>query len=178
MSSINRDVNFFATLGQVLYYEYLPGLVIPVKVDEIDDIHFASEEIQKKYGLIASTVWVHYTNEGIRCIGYESSTEKNKWGFKKISADVINEAPRCKQELWIDEPVGHAIEIGDGLFPTVEEALYFADRAKRRKRLRPHKKIATRRKKFWKWINTSRIKCGEKPVEIPKYEQKKVYVKR
>ena len=57
----------YVELGQILYFEPLCGLIIPVKVLEIHDIYVASEEIQKTNNLISSTLWV---NHGIGGVGF------------------------------------------------------------------------------------------------------------
>lgn len=173
-------VRFVAELDQTLYFEPLPGIVIPVKVLEISDIHVASEKVVKDYGLESETLWVQRTASGIHCTGYVAATDKNPWGFSgALPTSVLEGSRRVNQFVWIDEPVGHSIQIDDEVFLTVEEALACAAYAPRRKRLRPHKKLNDWRRKSLGFINGTRRRAGAEVDEVPRnWESKTIWVKR
>lgn len=172
-------VRFVAELDQTLYFEPLPGLVIPVKVLEISDVHVASEDVVKQHGLTSDTLWVKRDASGIHCTGYVAETKENPWGFAELPTSVLEGSERVNQFVWIDEPVGHSIQIDDEVFLTVQEALACAAYAPRRKRLRPHKKLNRWRRRSLGFINWTRKKAGAEIDLTPRdWESKTIWVKR
>ena len=170
-------MNNYVELGQTLYFQPLCGLIIPVKVLEIQDIHVASDEVQKANNLSSSTLWVRYDAEGAHCTGYIAETKENPWGFNDLNPDIINGSERVNQFIWIDEPVGHSVQVGDEVFLTIQDALEYVECAPRRNRLRPHKKLDSWRRRSLGFINWTRRNAEVIECSMD-WEPKKIWVKR
>lgn len=147
-------------LGQELYYPICRGMVVPVYVEEIH------QKVKLKNGDFA---WRNISKDGDNM--YFDGSED--WIFTKPEdiESVVYES------IWIDEIVGYALEVGEHVFRTVEEALILVNPVSLRQAKRAHKKLQSVRKKMSDSINRSHVNAGLEPSCPLVVTNKRIYTK-
>lgn len=173
----DKEYNYlgpFCEPGQVVYYPSwgLGDIVIPCKIVEVINIYDWND---------LGSLWVHKSEYG--CWGYYPTEERGEGGWpicKQINdftelQELIKDKPIRNQMYFVDEPIGHELTIGNEIFLTINEAL---------SKIRPSKKKNLKqrlnlfRKRMSGFIKHTWEMNGEKGPEFPKYEKKKVYVRK
>lgn len=104
--------------------------------------------------------------------------ELNEGGWnihKKEPLTWLEGKKPCNQFLWIDEPVGHGIMLGDECFLTLAEAMKAA-RPSSKKHLR--QRLVASRRDTHKFIVSTWKRAGEKHPGFKKLPLKKIYIRR
>lgn len=153
---------------------YRGDIIVPVVVEEVDEIYshpnhelpacWSHRFIDSKDNYVAVPLaekdengWNKYTHEDLSCLG---------------NAKPVN------QFVWIDEPVGHGIQVGDiwdGLFLTLQEAQRHAIPS-RKKHLR--RRLHAYRNRIYNFVRRTWEVNGERYPFVPKHSNKKVYVRK
>jgi len=169
-------------LGQEVFYEILKGIIIPAKIIEINDVYTITEENKIRYNRTSTTLWVYQIiNKEGKLISVDIETD---WEFQKLPEDILEGATHANQFVDIDEPIGYSIQLFDGydnydgLYLTLSDAMKYANYAPRRLRLRPHKKVNSRRKMTADFINENNQSFGTEYQFKCEYPEKKIWVKR
>lgn len=145
-------------VGDTLYYPICRGMVIPVEVQEVNN---RVKLPGNKY------VW-HYIEEDKESVFFED---------KKEELSIIENGLVVLQCVWIDEITGHALEVGEHVFMTLQEALLSASPVSPRQAKRAHKKVQAARKQMTEFVNRSHKKAGLTP-SCPEVKKDKPIYKR
>lgn len=177
-------------VDQQLWYEFYPGMIIPVYAVGLSDILVPSKGLALSMGLR------FHDNGYPYCIWASRDKEQNPvytataigelidgWPpmiMIELTHDQLQECSWVSQEIWIDEHIGHELSIGHDLYMSLSDAynrcLY---RAPRRIRNRANKKLQTWRQRCVNFINFTHIRAGHMPMCPPALIiAKPVYVKR
>lgn len=164
--------------GDTAYYEIMRGFIVPVKILEVET-WFGIGNQSYQYSKNSQEEYITYSSP-------EFVTSENSWGFCTVTDKVkIDELlSKCTSQgftfYWIDEPVGHSIELGfDGLHKTLDTAFKNASFAKKRETYRRHKKVASWRKESFRWIYSTQEKknSNEWLNRFNELNKKLIYVK-
>jgi hypothetical protein len=154
--------------GDKVWYPHQPFLVVQATIEECEDIYDNGDK---------PAIWHRRSLNGISEISYPTDNiDENGWHiYDHPDESILQDKERVNQLLWIDEPVGHAITLGDECFLTLQEALNTIVPSSKRHLRRRLKRSRGRVKRFI--VST----WGNDRQDVPswwKYENKKVYVKR
>ncbi len=166
--------------GDKLWYivrghKYPGDIIVPVIANEIDEIY--THPVDPKIGSCWSHRFIDSSQDYVSVP--TSSKDENGWPIfehKEPSWLKENNMKPCNQFVWIDEPVGHAIQVGDpydGLFLTLNEARKYATPSKKRHLRRRLNYSRTRHHKF---IASTWKNNGETHPGFDKLPEKKIYV--
>lgn len=136
-------------------------IVVPVVVTETQDI----------YSVNNKSYWYSKFIDGSEGVYIDDNT-------KCILSEFLEKYPQAKkvnQFLWVDESVGHAIQLGDEVFLTLNEALLHAKPSKRKHLKR---KLKAYRNSVHRFIASTWESNGDKHPGFPKMPDKKVYVRK
>lgn len=141
--------------------------------DNIGDIIVEAfvDEINYIYNINGKTVWAtQFSNSPKEQFLFDETTGT------QISNFSLEEQTPINQFFWIDEPVGHSIQLGkhDNCFTSLNEAMKFANPSKKKNLL---KRLNRHRKRVWNFI-ISTWGAENSDTKITKYKNKKVYVKK
>lgn len=169
--------------GQQLWYivrgtgfhltTYRGDIIVPVTAVEVTDIYTHPDPTR-------NAVWRHRRADGTDYIDVPTG-EKNEQGWdvwEKKEISWLNGAPSVNQFVWIDEPVGHAIQVGDyhgGLYLTLHEAQRNAIPSKKKHLKRRLQYSRTRHQRF---IASTWKTSGESHPGFYSYPDKKIYVRK
>lgn len=142
--------------------------------DNIGDIIVEAfvEEINNIYNIDGKTVWNTQLSDFSEA---QFSFDKNTGINERSNFSLEGKIP-ISQFFWIDEPVGHSLQLEsyDGCFLNLNEAIKFAKPSKKKNLL---KRLKKHRKRIWNFI-ISTWDAEKADIKIPKYKNKKVYVKK
>lgn len=123
------------------------------------------------------SVWHHQFLDLSKEYAEAPTTEKNEDGWpewEQVDLKRLEGLRLCNQILWIDEPVGHGISLGDECFLTLEEAMDYAFPTRKKHLKRNLKKVRGRVHRF---IAGTWRRAGEKHPGFKPLAMKRVYVK-
>lgn len=128
-----------ANLWYVMCSRGLDDIIVPVIATEVNDVYRHPTE--------PNSIWRYRCVDGADYILVPTG-KKTELGWdipEEREPSWLGDAKPTNQFIWIDEPVGHAIQLGDeGLFLTLEEAQRYARPSKKRhlrRRLKQHRAI-------------------------------------
>jgi len=142
-------------------------LVVECTVVEVDDIYSGLEH----------SVW-HFRNIDGTERGSTATEEKNELGwpiYRDVDKSELQALERVNQFLWLDEPVGHAVQLGDECHLTLEEA---------RKHIRPstkkkmHRRLRQYRNGVHRFIADTWRANGETHPGWEPLPDKRIYVRK
>lgn len=100
--------------GDKVWYPY-NTMVVQATVRECDDIYT---------GIGDKTIWHYrYLNDEVVSFPTDQKDESGWTIYTHPDPSVLKDYQRVNQLLWMDEPVGHGIILGDECFLTLQEAL-------------------------------------------------------
>lgn len=159
----------YTTFGTTVYYPVpWEGIVIPSTVVEVDDV-YANPADPK------GNAWWHYTNATENYVSVPTdAVDKNGWHvYERRDPSCLVGLKPVNQFIWIDEPVGHAIQIGDDCFLTLQEALsHVPPSSKKRLKVR----LQRYRRYIHNFVASTWERNGERHPGFDKLPAKKVYV--
>lgn len=147
-------------------------IVVECTVSEINDIYDAN---------LGKSVWYSRDINGVDQASIPTAeVDENGWNkYRHLTlAEFLKEFPHAKrvnQILWLDEPVGHGIQLGDDVFPSLNEALLYAKPSKKKHLAR---RLKNYRRSVTGFIASTWERNGERHPGFPKYPNKKVYVRK
>lgn len=157
--------------GDKAYYEIIEGFIVPVTI----------LKVEIPFGIESDGYWYYKTQES-EYVTYSTHEFKLHVSPIKDIIEIKKRLEACTSKgytfYWIDEPVGHSIELGydDGLYKTLDEAFKTAEFTNKRLSHRKHKKIASWRKRHFEGIYPKEpINWFDKFNELNK---KPIYIKR
>ena len=168
-SSVSSRVTHRALIGQRVFYPFRSGLITEAFVDEIDDILVAPQHLQDEFKLSSATVWVFWNAEGIIQVHGYSKVHEHPWDFYDIPKEhwtrFFSESELVNQEVWLDEPIGHAVNLnwGDEAFVDLAEAQAYVKQhwpGDKRQVKRAHRKLQTERRRVQSFINRTHELAG------------------
>lgn len=155
--------------GDKVWYAFPEGLIVQATVLTCEDIHTNGD----KPALMA-----YYQADGTMEVSVPTVQKgENGWTIYDMQgAEALQGHRRVNQFLWIDEPVGHSIQLGDECFLTLTEALA-AIRPSNGRHLKRRLKAA--RNAVYKFIvHTWKLSGQKHPGFSRKLPFKQVYVVR
>jgi len=155
-------------------YNSRGDIIVPVIAEEVDDIYEHPE------GPDLPAVWRYRDHKGNDyCSVPTKEINENGWNkYEHKDPSWLGDAKSINQFVWIDEPIGHAIQVGDpydGLFLTLDEAKRYAFPSKKKhlkRRLRAY------RRRYCDFIASTWKRAGEVHPGFKKYPEKKIYVRK
>lgn len=163
-----------ATLGQKLFMP-MGDYVIPVFVEEIEDI-YSDDGVFPDAGDKCS-VWMTTSEHGTHATQGSKETGEGGWPVfvERDPKIVIEKCKHVNQFVWIDEWLGHSVQINDEVFLTLNEALDYV-RPSKKKRLK--RRLRQFRRQCTSFIAKTWRMNGERHPGFPKFPDKKVYVRK
>jgi hypothetical protein len=156
--------------GDKVWYPFHNDIVVQAMVQECNDIYDnGSKPALWHYRFLDQPSYVSFPTD---------QKDENGWHiYKRLTEDVLvlQEHARVNQLLWIDEPVGHDIQLGDECFLTLPEALANI-RPTNRRHLKRRLKVA--RGCIRRFINHTWEVNGTEHPEFTRLPAKAVYVVR
>jgi hypothetical protein len=155
----------FCEPGQKLYYSAWNDIVIPVTIWEVVDFY-------EGFSVIRPMIGPSYASRPTE------ETDNGGWPIHECIEDykdLIADKPIRNQFLWIDEPIGHSLTLGDDIFLTLEEALSQI-RPTNKKHLK--QRLLYFRKRMSGFIRMTWKMNGESGPTFPKWEKKRVYIRK
>ncbi len=175
------------TFETPLWFDFGGGMVIQVKAVELQDIIVPSKGMIEKYNIrlhdngMSYCIWSSRKSEQVPTYNVTVNGEHTGWPPREHIQPTPEELDECEwnnQLIWIDEPIGHEVQMGSDVFLTLEQCLQFSRVSERRYRNRAHKKLNAWRKQQMNWIGKTHTDNGGSFPDFPKYEYKKIYIKR
>ncbi len=149
-----------AKIGQIVYYPiFWAKIVVEAKIEEIQT--YLYNKNNKK------TILEYLYADGSKSLQWQFISEKDV-----ITEEMLVDYEVASQFLWIDEPVGHGIQLGIDCFSTLNEALNSLPCSNKKHLKRRLKKVRSTRKKFI--IST----WDDKHPGFEFFSSKRIYVKR
>lgn len=155
------------------YNTYRGDIIVPVVAQEVDDIY--THPINPDLG----SCWRHRYMDGTDYVSVPTEKkDENGWPvWERKEPSWLGDAKSVNQFVWIDEPVGHAIQVGDhhdGLYLSLHEAQRFALPSKKKHLKRRLQQSRARVHRFiahtWKYN-------GDVHPGFTKLPMKKIYVR-
>jgi hypothetical protein len=123
---------WFIIKGRVRHWStYRGDIIVPVVAEEVEDIypHPTNPELP--------ACWRHRYMDGTDYVAVPTvEKDENGWNiYEHKKPSWLGDAKQVNQFVWIDEPVGHAIQVGDrhdGLFLSLQEAQRYAIPSKKK----------------------------------------------
>ena len=167
-----RDPSLYTRLrldpGQKVFYSiWRECIVVPAIIDEINE-HVTLDD--GRSGIINRYIDSSQDNFYLRT----DTLDANGWNIFEIQKEVPPVKSVYNQLIWIDEPVGHAVLLGDEIFLTLQAALSGVSPSKKKNLKR---RLQRERRRKMEYITLSRSKVGLE-TKWPKYPEKKIYVHR
>ena len=146
------------SIGDLLWFEFRRGLIIPVTVIGVSDVVGPSPALIEKYQLRSNvSLWaerhINLSEDHITVL------KGDDWIALPLT-ELEDECVWYNQFVWINEPLGHAEQVGDQhcFHLTLAEAVACASVAPRRQRNRAHKKLLSWRKHMMGFIDSTKGK--------------------
>lgn len=156
--------------GTKVWYPFLDtNIVVQATVDECEDIYDNGTKL---------AIWVRRFQDGqVEISSPTDEKDKDGWTiYEHPDASILEGHRRVNQFVWIDEPVGHSIQVGDECFLTLQEALDQVSHTNKKHLKRRLKRSRNRVKSF---VESTWVMAGE--TSLPswvKYPDRKIYVRR
>jgi hypothetical protein len=153
---------------------YRGDIIVPVVVEEVDDIY---SNIDNPEGMAC---WRYRYADGTDYVSVPTD-EKDEQGwpiYEKKDPSCLGQAKPVNQFVWIDEPVGHGIQVGDkydGLYLTLHEAQRHA-RPSKKKHLK--RRLQAYRAGHERFIASTWEVNGDEHPGFHKLPNKKIYVRK
>lgn len=152
--------------GDKVWYPHWPHLVVQATIDECEDIY--------ENGTDMPAIWYRRMSGSSEVSYPTQDKDENGWHiYTHPDPSILQGKKRVNQILWIDEPVGHGITLGDECFLTLQEALNTIVPSNKRHLRRRLKKARGRIARFvtmtWKmngYIGPNWFKFPDKQVYI------------
>jgi hypothetical protein len=171
-------------LGMTLWYlirgrgyhrpNYPGDLIVPVTVDEIDDVYHHPDD--PKLG----PCWRYRRLDGADYVSVPIPNHEDRFMWEYKDPSWLGNAKPVNRFVWIDEPVGHALQVcdvDDGLFFTLEEAMKYAYPSKTTDQKILLKRLEAYRKEAEACIAKSWEMSGAKHPGFRSHPPKTVYVR-
>lgn len=153
--------------GDKVWYAHYPHLVVQATVDECEDIYDNGDK---------PAIWHRRWQDKSEVSYPTDAKDENGWTiYSYPDASILQGHRRVNQLLWIDEPVGHGIMLGDECFLILQEALNTIVPSNKRHLRRRLKKARGRVANF---ITSTWKMNGYIGPNWFKFPDKQVYVKR
>jgi hypothetical protein len=156
------------------YSTYRGDIIVPVVAEEIEDIytHPTNPEL--------GACWRHRYMNGIDYVSVPTEEkDENGWPvWVRKDPSWLGDAEPVNQFVWIDEPVGHSIQVGDhhdGLYLTLHEAQRNAIPSKKKHLKR---RLRASRARVERFIASTWEYNGDTHPGFRKYPDKKIYVRK
>ncbi len=151
-------------LGTTVYFVLHYRFIISAKVVEIQNIWSVDN---------GNPIW---ENLSLEAEGYSEQQEDSVSGeFKFNKVGIPSSAKWVNQILWIDEPVGHGVQIGDEVFLTVQEARNSLSQPRPKYKYGAWRKVKQWRRNSMDFIASTHGVTRQK-LDWPAYPNKSVYV--
>jgi hypothetical protein len=162
-------------VGQRLYMPY-ETLIIPVEVVEIEDIYASDCGVFEDAGENCS-IWMWTSKEGRRASQGSKEIDESGWNvfLPRDPDEVLTKCKLVNQYVWLDEPIGHSVQLGDEVFLKIVEALQFI-RPTNKKHLR--RRLKQYRNNVHRFVAHTWKMNGARHPGFERLPNKKVYVRR
>lgn len=97
------------------------SLIVSATVNELSNIYISPSVHNGK-----RSFWGYISNERAEYAIPTEEVDEGGWSKYKVVTELPNNAILCNQFIWVDEPFGHGIQIGDEAFATLDEAMSIA----------------------------------------------------
>lgn len=156
------------------YSTYRGDIIVPVIAEEVEDIYVHPENPN------LPACWRHRNIDGTDYVAVPTDKiDDNGWNiWEHKDPSWLGDAKSVNQFVWIDEPVGHSIQVGDrhdGLYLTLHEAQRDSIPSKK-KHLR--RRLRASRAKVERFIASTWAYNGDTHPGFKKYPDKKIYVRK
>lgn len=153
---------------------YRGDIIVPVVAEEVDDIYTHPENPE------LPACWRHRYADGTDYVAVPTDKlDENGWNiFEHKDPSWLGDAKPVNQFVWIDEPVGHSIQVGDhhdGLYLTLHEAQRHAIPSKKKHLKR---RLRASRARVERFIAHTWEMNGDAHPGFRKYPLKKIYVRK
>jgi len=168
------DKLWYIVTGRGRHYNtYRGDIIVPVIATEVDEIYSHPDDL--------GTCWSHRFVDSSQDYVAVPTAEKdengwNVWEHKPLS--WLGDMKPCNQFVWIDEPVGHGIQVGDehdGLFLTLHEAQRHALPSKKKHLAR---RLRASRSRVYSFVASTWERNGDRHPGFKKLPDKKIYVRK
>jgi hypothetical protein len=153
---------------------YIGDIIVPVIAEEVELIY------QHPKDTSLPACWRHKLIDGTDYVSVplpeKDENGWNKWENKDPS--WLGDAKPCNCFVWIDEPVGHAVQVGDhydGIFETLQEAQRYAFPSRKKHLMR---RLRAYRRRYHNFIARTWKEVGEAHPGFTKLPNKKIYVRK
>ena len=153
---------------------YQGDIIVPVIAEEVETIYPHPKDPN------LPACWRHSFADGKDYVSVPLA-EKGEDGWHKWEEhdpSWLGDAKPCNQFVWIDEPVGHAVQVNDaydGLFETLQEAQKHAIPSKKKHLMR---RLRAYRRRYHNFIARTWEANGEIHPGFAKLPNKKIYVRK
>jgi hypothetical protein len=153
---------------------YRGDIIVPVVAEEVDEIYTHPENPD------LGSCWRHRYMDGTDYVDVPTAEkDENGWPiYETKEPSWLGDAKPVNQFVWIDEPIGHGIQVGDkhdGLFLTLHEAQRCAVPSKKKHLMR---RLRASRGRVENFIASTWKSSGETHPGFRKYPDKKIYVRK
>lgn len=159
--------------GDTIYYEIIPGFIVPVAIIEIE-ISFNINDKSYWFNKTSNKEYISCNDENFQFKVITNSDE-----IKVLTSEITSQGYIF---YWIDEFVGNSLEMGCEIYKTLNQA--FANSCKINKRLakRRHKKVEKKRRQQFNWLKFNnkwnRELLEEKKQKLVNLNKKPIYVRK
>lgn len=181
------------SIGQELYMEYAQGIIIPVYVNGITDIVVVSDRLGEKLDLRKHdndqwySLWVYRQEDGTVKVAAATNEEgEGGWPIHiQIPIEELYDCEWVNQMFWVDEVVGHDIQLSDrpginhdGVYLTLAEARQYGGTIDKRQAHRAHKRLNRERRRATAFVNHTHVMADVEPSCPLVTTEKKLWVNR
>ena len=166
---------WFIVKGRARHWStYRGDIIVPVVAEEVDDIYVHPDNPE------LPACWRHRYIDGTDYVAVPTEKlDENGWNiYENKDPSWFGDAKPINQFVWIDEPVGHAIQVGDhadGLYLTLQEAQRYAMPSKKKHLKR---RLRASRANVERFIACTWARNGDTHPGFRKYPNKKIYVRK
>lgn len=156
------------------YSTYRGDIIVPVVAEEVSEVYSHPENPE------LPACWRYRRSDGTDYVSVPTDkVDEGGWPiYEQKDPSWLGNAKPVNQFVWIDEPVGHAIQVGDhhdGLYLTLHEAQRNAIPSKKKHLKR---RLRASRARVERFIASTWERNGERHPGFRKYPNKKIYVRK